>query len=133
MRIKILALSAVVLALSATAFARPSVAGPQPSRAVASITDIRTDSAAAAASSELFRVLQELRRAEDAYFAANGQYTADRHALTGYTPLPGADVFVTAGPDWLVVKGEIRGVTVQQLTVWRADRAPVTSGAFSAE
>lgn len=133
MRMKMLALSTMVLALAAMAFARPSFEGPQPSRAVSSITDIRTDSAAAAASSELFRTLQELRRAEDAYFAANGRYTADRHALPGYVPAPGADVFVTAGPDWFVVKGEVRGVTVQQLTVWRADRAPVMSGAFSAE
>lgn len=131
MQIKSVALGALLFGAGTMAFRSPASEGPQPSKAVSSITDIRTDSAAAAQSSDMFASIQALRRAEDAYFAAHGRYTADRHELEGYTPVAGADVFVTAGPDWFVVRGEIRGMTVQQLTVWRADRAPVTSGAFS--
>jgi hypothetical protein len=125
---------AVVAGLALAGFAvGAQVIGSEPSHAVAALTNIKVDLASRAASSDLFTSLQALRRAEDAYYARNGRYTADRLQLPEYRAPVGASVFVTAGSDWMAIRGEVKGVTVQQITVWRGEQQHTMSGAFSAD
>jgi len=133
MRIRLLAV-AMLLGLTGTFVAaqRP-VTGVQSSHAMVTTTDLSEDPGDRELSSALFQTLQDLRRAEDAYYDVHGRYTADRHALDGYRPLPGARVFMTAGGDWYVVYAEFAGKTIQQITVWRSDASLVVSGDMSAQ
>jgi hypothetical protein len=123
---------AAALTLAAVALSA-QVRSPEPSHSVVALTDIKHDSASRVASSELFTSLQALRRAEDAYYGGHRHYTADRIDLPGYRPPAGANVFVTAGADWMAIRGEVNGVTIQQITVWRSGQQGVMSGAFSTE
>jgi hypothetical protein len=120
------------LALAAAAVGAQMVSS-DPSHSMAALTNIRVDPASRAASSKLFTSLQELRRSEDAYYARRGHYTADRLELPEYRPPAGASVFVTAGSDWMTIRGEVKGVTVQQITVWRDGDQRTMSGSFSTE
>lgn len=131
MQLKLLVV-AVLLGVMGTLAVAQTPGTMTSSHAVATTTDLSDDPLDRELSSALFKALGDLRHAEDAYYDRHGRYTADRHALTGYTPPPGARVFVTVGSDWFVVHGEIRGKTIQQITVWRAGASPVVSGDLSA-
>lgn len=101
---------------------RTDVSTP-PSNAVVTVADLSDAPTDRKLSSLLFQTLGDLGRAEDAYFEVRGEYTADRRALPGYTPMPGARL-IRAGQDWFVVHGEIRGKTLQQVTVWGSGKGP---------
>jgi hypothetical protein len=81
------------------------------------------DSASRAAMESVREEMGRVAQAQHAYFDAHGAYAESLEKLPGYTVKQELAVMLTAGKDWFVLLGGGSRLGVEQMVVWREEKA----------
>jgi hypothetical protein len=116
-------LPVLLASLFLAAVAVPSAAHAQIRMSTRSMAPAAADSASRAAMDNLREEMGRVAQAQHAYFEAHGAYAESLEKLPGYTVKQELAVMLTAGRDWFVLLGGGSRIGIEQMVVWREEKA----------
>lgn len=116
-------LPVLLASLFLAAVAAPSAAHAQIRISTRSMAPAVADSASRAAMETVREEMDRVAQAQHAHFEAHGAYAESLEKLPGYTVKQELGVMLTAGRDWFVLLGGGSRLGVEQMVVWREEKA----------
>lgn len=116
-------LPVLLASLFLAAVAAPSAAHAQIRISTRSMAPAVADSASRAAMEAIKEEMGRVAQAQHAYFTEHGAYAESLDKLPGYTAKQELAVMLTAGKDWFVLLGGGSRLGVEQMVVWREEKA----------
>jgi len=116
-------LPVLLASLFLAAVAAPSAAHAQIRISTRSMAPAVADSASRAAMEVVREEMDRVAQAQHAHFEAHGAYAESLDKLPGYTVKQELAVMLTAGRDWFVLLGGGSRLGVEQMVVWREEKA----------